>query len=70
MVERPGGEVNQSPPFSAEVKYDWSHTSAPPLCLRGVDKENFTFCVLLQLTECCEYVPYRIATVVGSADLP
>lgn len=31
VVKRSDGEVNQSPQSSAEVKYDWSHTSAPPL---------------------------------------
>ena len=31
------------PPACAEVKNVWSYTSTPPICLRGVDTENFTF---------------------------
>jgi len=31
VVKRPGGEVNQSPPSNVQVKYNWSHSSAPPL---------------------------------------
>jgi hypothetical protein len=31
VVKLPGGEVNQSPPSNVEVKYNWSHSSAPPL---------------------------------------
>jgi len=27
---------------SAEVKNEWSHTSAPPVCLRGEDRNIFT----------------------------
>jgi hypothetical protein len=27
----------------AEVKNVWSYTSAPPICLHGVDMKNFTF---------------------------
>ena len=42
-VEQPGLFVDNSVPFSAEVKNDWSCTSTPPICLCGVDKDNFTF---------------------------
>lgn len=31
-------EVNHSPPLTAEVSNEWSYTSAPPICLHGVDK--------------------------------
>jgi hypothetical protein len=40
-AEQPGREVNHSPPSSAEVKNEWSHTSTP-IRLHGVDKEYFT----------------------------
>ena len=30
----------------ARVKNEWRHTSAPPICLRGVDRESFTVIVL------------------------
>ena len=36
-------ECNYSPPSSAEVKNRWSHTYAPPICLAGRNRENFTF---------------------------
>jgi hypothetical protein len=28
---------------SAEVKKEWCHSSAPPICLHSVDLDNFTF---------------------------
>jgi hypothetical protein len=43
LVKRLGCEVNQSPTSSAEVKNEWSYTSTPPICLHGVDRENFVF---------------------------
>jgi hypothetical protein len=39
-VKRPGREVNHLPPSSAEVKNVWSHTSTPPICLHGLDREK------------------------------
>jgi len=35
-VQRSGREASHSPPSSAEVKNEWSYTSAPPVCLHGV----------------------------------
>ena len=32
-VNRPGREANNSLSFSAEVKYKWSHSSTPSICL-------------------------------------
>jgi hypothetical protein len=32
-----------SPPPSAEVKNEWNHPSVRPICLRGVERESFTF---------------------------
>jgi len=29
------------PPCSAEVKHDWSYTSAPPMWLHGMGSDNF-----------------------------
>ena len=28
---------------SAEVKNDWSHTSIPPICPRGMDRDTLKF---------------------------
>jgi hypothetical protein len=36
-------QTNYSPPSSAAVTNEWSHTSAPPLCLHGVQRDSFTF---------------------------
>lgn len=36
-------EVDKSQAFSAEVKNEWSSTSTPPICLHGMDGDNFTF---------------------------
>jgi hypothetical protein len=41
-VNRPGRQVEQSRPSSAKLKYEWSYTSPPPICLHGVDWGNFT----------------------------
>ena len=38
-----GGGVDNSPPSSAKVKNEWSYSSAPPVCLQGIDGDNFTF---------------------------
>jgi len=35
--------VNRSPPSSAKVKNEWSCISAPPVFLRGMVREDFTF---------------------------
>jgi hypothetical protein len=38
----PGRATDHSPPYSAiEVKNEWSHTSAPPVCLLYTDKDSF-----------------------------
>ena len=42
-VKRPGRDVNHALPPRADVKNEWSHTFAPPICLHGVGKEDFTF---------------------------
>ena len=43
-VKRPGREVDQPPPYSAEVNNDRSETSAPPpIFLHGADKEDVNF---------------------------
>jgi hypothetical protein len=41
--------VHHSSPSSAEVKNEWSSTSAPPVCLKGFDRDN----VFLLLFVCC-----------------
>jgi len=40
-VKRPEREVEHSPPSSAEVMNKWSCTSAVPIRLRGLDRDNF-----------------------------
>jgi len=42
-VRRREHEVNHSPPSIAEVKNEWRYTSASPICLHGVGRENITF---------------------------
>jgi hypothetical protein len=36
-------DIDHSPSSSAEVKNEWSYTSASPIYLHCVDKENFIF---------------------------
>ena len=42
-----GSNVDCSPQSSVKVKNEWNYTCAPPLCLHGVRRENFTFTFLL-----------------------
>jgi hypothetical protein len=38
-----GHELKQSTPSDVWFKNTWSYMSAPPICLHGVGKDNFTF---------------------------
>jgi len=38
-----GRDIDHSPSSSAEVKNEWSYTSTSPICLHGMDRENFNF---------------------------
>jgi hypothetical protein len=40
-IKRPGPEVNHLPPPSAEVKNEWSYTSAPPIRIHGTDRDKY-----------------------------
>jgi hypothetical protein len=42
-VKRPNRELDRSPPSSVKLKKEWSCTSAPPICVHGVAKDNFIF---------------------------
>jgi hypothetical protein len=43
VVQRTVREVDNPHPSNAEIKNEWSLTSASPLCLYGVDRGNFTY---------------------------
>jgi hypothetical protein len=45
LPQQSGHEVNRSPPFTAEVKNQWSYTFTSPTSvhLNGVSRHNFTF---------------------------
>jgi hypothetical protein len=45
-------EVNNSPPFSAEVKNEWSCPSTFCMCLQGMARENFTFLYQIVFYQC------------------
>ena len=40
-IKRPGHEVYHSPPFNADVKNEWTHTSTPTICIHDMDKDDF-----------------------------
>jgi len=42
-VQRPGRKINHSTLSGVDVRYGWSHASTPPLCLHGMDSEDFVF---------------------------
>jgi hypothetical protein len=44
-----GREVNHTPPSSTKVKNEWSYTSIPSVCLRGIDRENVYLLFLTNL---------------------
>jgi len=41
-----GRQANCAPLSSAEVKNGWSHTSATPLCLTGMLKDNINYTLI------------------------
>ena len=48
-IKQPGSQFNHSPPFSVEVKSEWSYTATPPIRLRAVDSYNSAFFFFLIL---------------------
>jgi len=42
-VKWPGNDADYSRPSRDKVENEWSYTFAPPVCLLGVDRDNFTF---------------------------
>jgi hypothetical protein len=49
-----GPDVMLTTPSSAEVRNEWSYASTPLICLRNVDRDNFT--ILLYLLSVLEFV--------------
>jgi len=45
-VKWPERDADYSPPSSTEVNNEWNYTSAPPLCLHGVGRENFIIIII------------------------
>jgi hypothetical protein len=48
-IKKPGREVDHSPPSNAEVKNDWRCTSASPICLYAMKRDNFILLPLYYL---------------------
>jgi hypothetical protein len=46
-VKRPGPDNDHWPPCTVEVENEWGYTSAPSICVNGVDRDNFTFLPIL-----------------------
>jgi hypothetical protein len=46
-VKWPSHEVKHTLLFSAEAKNEWHFTSAPSICLHGIDRKNFTLLLVL-----------------------
>jgi len=42
-VKRPGRDVDHSSSWNADAKNEWSLTLVSPVCLHGMDRDNFTF---------------------------
>ena len=54
-VKRPAREIDYFNPSSAEVKNEWSYTSAPPICLHVVNRQLY-FYVCMYVLYVCMYV--------------
>jgi hypothetical protein len=63
-----GHDVDHSPPFSTEIKNEWSYTSTPPVCLHGINSNvSLSFsCVQEEVTS---YLSTTAVTYVSNADL-
>jgi hypothetical protein len=61
-VNRPGCEVDHPTPPTAEIRYQWSYTSTPPICLYGGER-NFT----LELTVLTEVAMHIISARLQKA---
>ena len=42
-IKRLGREVDHSPKSTAEAKKGWNYIFTPPICLHGVNRDNFAF---------------------------
>ena len=40
VKKRPEHDVNHSPPYTAEVRNEWSNTYTPPICLHGLNRDS------------------------------
>ena len=54
-------DVDHSPPFKAEVKNEWSCTSAPLICLHGVDRDVLLPRILTRVVQ-GDSLPYTCLT--------
>jgi len=43
VLKRPARDVDHTPPYSAEVKSEWSHNSHPHIGLNDLDTADFAF---------------------------
>jgi hypothetical protein len=43
VAKRSGSDVDHSFLSCAEVENEWRYNTTPPICLHGVDKDNFTY---------------------------
>jgi hypothetical protein len=56
-VKRPATEVNHLRLSNAKVKNAWSYTSAPNVCLYGLDRDTFTFTITVKV---CYYAHHLL----------
>jgi hypothetical protein len=76
-VKQPEREADHSPPYSAEVKNEWSYTSSPPIRLNGMMLNlkiiettllyfTLLYFILLYYTLLCFALLYRVQTGSGA----
>jgi len=66
-VKPPDHEAGQSSLYNADLKNLWSYTSAPPACLPGMKRINFTLSIIV-LMQSVMRVNYIIRLLIISVD--
>lgn len=60
-IKRPERESDQSPACNPGANNEWSYTLFPPLCLLGMERDNFSFlCPLLCISETESQVRWKM----------
>lgn len=51
-VKLPGHEVDHLPPHCTYAENEWNNTFTPPVWLKGLGRDNFTFTLFKPVSDC------------------